>query len=127
MEIISSWSERLVGLVLVTMGFWGLNTAISVKLHIHRHRHNGSEHSHVHAHTAHGLEQHGNPKAHFHLHAALAVGTLHGLAGSSHILGVLPALMLPTFTDAAAYLAAFGAGTIVSMVSFSAVVGFIST
>jgi len=28
--------------------------------------------------------------------AAFGVGTLHGLAGSSHLLGVLPALALPS-------------------------------
>jgi hypothetical protein len=53
----------------------------------------------------------------------LAVGTLHGLAGSSHLLGVLPALALPTRLAAAAYLLAFGLGSIAAMALFSSVIG----
>jgi sulfite exporter TauE/SafE len=44
---------------------------------------------------------------------------LHGLAGSSHFLGVLPALAFPTKLQAAAYLIAFGIGTVAAMAAFS--------
>ena len=51
---------------------------------------------------------HAGPRGHEHQHghgrAAMAVGTLHGLAGSSHLLGILPALALPSDGAAVAYL-----------------------
>ena len=43
-----------------------------------------------------------------HGRAAFAVGTLHGLAGSSHLLGILPALAMPSDLAAGIYLLLFG-------------------
>ena len=54
------------------------------------------------------------------------MGTLHGLAGSSHFLGVLPALAMPTQHEAYAYLCAFGVGTVFAMIAFAAVIGMMS-
>jgi hypothetical protein len=54
------------------------------------------------------------------------MGTLHGLAGSSHLFGVLPALALPTHVAAFAYLAGFGVGAILGMTVFSALVGAVA-
>ena len=60
---------------------------------------------------------------HRHSHAAFAVGTLHGLAGSSHFVGILPALALPSLTLGGLYLAAFCLGTVLAMVVFAALLG----
>lgn len=119
---LSGWSERLVGVVLIGIGLWGLRKTLSQRIHAHVHEHDGHQHVHVHAH---GPAEAHDPVAavpHRHGHAALAVGTLHGLAGGSHLLGVLPALALTT-TDAVLYLGAYGLGTIAAMVSFTAIVG----
>jgi hypothetical protein len=51
------------------------------------------------------------------------VGALHGLAGSSHLLGVLPALALPSNAAAGAYLAGYGIGSIAAMGAFAVAVG----
>jgi hypothetical protein len=51
------------------------------------------------------------------------MGILHGIAGSSHFLGVLPALALPTRGAAVTYIAAFGVGTVIAMTAFAAVIG----
>jgi hypothetical protein len=51
--------------------------------------------------------------------APLALGAVHGLAGSSHLLGVIPGLLFPGPAAVCAYLVAFGAGTIIAMVLFS--------
>jgi hypothetical protein len=51
------------------------------------------------------------------------MGILHGVAGSSHFFGVLPALALPTRTASLVYIAAFGAGSIVAMTAFAATIG----
>jgi hypothetical protein len=55
------------------------------------------------------------------------MGALHGLAGSSHLFGVLPALAFATRMDAAFYLAGFGAGAIAGMAAFSAAMGLLSS
>lgn len=116
-EFLSSWGERLVGVMLLGIGFWALRQAFKSRLHAHEHEHDGE--SHLHFHTHHHGHAPEKTAPHRHAHAAFGIGTLHGLAGSSHLLGVLPALALPTTGQAAAYLAAFGAGTILAMALFS--------
>jgi len=58
-----------------------------------------------------------------HGHAAFAVGVLHGVAGSSHFFGVLPALALPTAAASFSYIAAFGVGTVAAMTLFAGAIG----
>jgi len=60
-----------------------------------------------------------------HAHASFYMGILHGVAGSSHFFGVLPALALPTRSAALLYICAFGVGTVVAMTAFAAFVGAI--
>lgn len=137
----SAWSERAVGVVLIGIGVWGLRAALRHRLHVHTHDHEeeprarphgeraraqphaDAPHAHVHFHAP-GVA-HADTRAHRHGHAALAVGTLHGLAGSSHLLGVLPAMALPTRAAAGFYLLAFGIGTIAAMAAFSQLVGIV--
>ena len=57
---------------------------------------------------------------------AAAVGVLHGVAGSSHFLGVLPALALPSAAASLGYLAGFALGTVVAMSGFAHGLGFIA-
>lgn len=118
LEGLSAWSERLVGAVLIGIGLWALRRAIQLRIHAHEHSHDGGPHVHVHVHDAAGSD-------HDHRHAALAVGALHGMAGSGHLLGVLPALALPP-TEAGVYLGAFGAGTLVAMAAFSGLMGWLA-
>lgn len=123
---LSDWSERLVGAVLIGIGLWGLRRAASKRLHSHVHEHDGHRHIHVHVHRAPEAHDPSAGSAHRHGHAALAVGTLHGLAGGTHLFGVLPALALST-SNAILYLAAYGLGTISAMVAFTAFVGTLSS
>ena len=97
MQALSAWSERLVGVALVAVGLWGLWRARA---------------PHVHQHV---------PSA-----PSFAKGTLHGLAGSSHLYGVLPSLMFSSRVDALLYLAGFGAGAIAAMTAFSAMLGAVA-
>ena len=123
-NLLSAWGERLVGLMLIGIGAWAMRKAFRV--HAHEHEHDGDRHLHMHAH-ARGVA-HEEKKAHNqHTHAAFGIGILHGLAGSSHFLGVLPILALPNNRQAAAYLGAFAAGTIASMAAFSWVMGRVAT
>src|ERR1041385_6406125 len=91
---LSSWGERLVGVMLVGIGLWGLRKAFRNRVHTHEHEHDGDRHMHVHVHAHKAAHEHSG--AHQHTHAAFGIGILHGLAGSSHFLGVLPMLALAT-------------------------------
>ena len=125
-NLLSSWAERLVGVVLIGIGLWSFRRALRQRVHVHAHEHDGHRHWHIHAHDsqhAHALEE---QKPHSHGHAALAVGTLHGLAGGSHFLGVVPALAMSSQMAAVDYLVAFGAGTIVAMIGFSHAIGWVA-
>ncbi len=121
-EFISSYSERLVGIVLIGIGLWGLKKAFAKKIHMHEHEHDGIKHIHFHTHKS--MAGHDHLHGHNHSHAAFGVGIVHGLAGSSHVLGILPALALPTVLEAATYLGGFGTGTIIAMIIFSSSIGF---
>ncbi len=134
------WGEKPVGIALVLLGLWGLRRARSRWLHEHEHEPGGPVHVHVHAHEGgverahaapghageHAAAEHAGARsasAHHHGHAAFWIGTLHGFAGSAHLLGVLPAIALPSRADALLYLAGFGAGTVAAMAAFAQGVG----
>ena len=124
-NLLSTWGERFVGMVLIGIGLWAFRRALKHNLHTHEHEHDGERHVHIHVHRAH--ENHGNHGAHLHAHAAFGIGTLHGLAGSSHFLGVLPALAFQTRAEAVAYLISFGLGTVAAMASFSWSLGWMAS
>lgn len=121
---LSTWGERLVGVLLIGIGIWAFRLALQHNLHAHEHEHDGERHLHLHTHSHGHALQHEAP--HQHRHAAFGIGTLHGLAGSSHFLGVLPALAFPTKLLAAVYLVAFGIGTIAAMALFSWGMGWLT-
>jgi hypothetical protein len=113
---LSAWGERLVGGALIALGLWSLSRAA----HLRRapHTHGATRHEHA-------LVQRGPRwmRRLGHGHAAFAVGVLHGVAGSSHFFGVLPALALPTPAASFSYIAAFGLGTVAAMTLFAGVIG----
>eukprot|EP00324_Dicrateria_rotunda_P007963 CAMPEP_0206173078 /NCGR_PEP_ID=MMETSP1474-20131121/47701_1 /ASSEMBLY_ACC=CAM_ASM_001110 /TAXON_ID=97495 /ORGANISM="Imantonia sp., Strain RCC918" /LENGTH=262 /DNA_ID=CAMNT_0053581651 /DNA_START=223 /DNA_END=1011 /DNA_ORIENTATION=+ len=55
--------------------------------------------------------------------STLLTGILHGCSGSGHLLGVLPALAMPSWSCASTYLVSFGLGTMLAMSLFTALVG----
>ena len=125
-ERFSSVAEALVGVSLLGIGGWSLRRALSTRLHAHVHAHGSEQHVHLHLHGAITSHPPHQIASHRHGHAAIAVGTLHGLAGSSHLFGVLPALALPGFVESLVYLFAFGAGTVAAMILFAQGIGWIS-
>ena len=128
-DAISSWSERLVGCALIGVGLWGTRRALATRVHTHVHTHGGSTHAHVHFHAS-GAVGHlavERPVAHEHTHASFAFGVLHGLAGSSHVLGILPALALPSQGASLAYLVSYGIGNVTAMTLFSSAVGLLAS
>ncbi len=108
-ETISGYSEQIVGIILIIIGFWALRKV--------------------------WLENKTTPPTHQHqveistrqnAIAALSVGLIHGLAGVSHLIGILPTLALPTRFDAALYLSGFAIGTIAAMIVYAFLLGFFS-
>jgi hypothetical protein len=113
---ISAWGERLVGGALIALGFWSLSHA--ARLRHAPHMHGATRHGHVHVQRGpRWMRRLG------HGHASFAVGVLHGVAGSSHFFGVLPALALPTAAASFSYIAAFGLGTVAAMTTFAGAIG----
>lgn len=101
---LSSWSERMVGAVLIGVGLWGLRRAFAAHL------------PHVHA-----DDRRTRPGR-----AAVWIGSLHGLAGSSHIIGLLPALALPSRGASLGYVVGFGLGAVAAMTAFSSAFGLVA-
>jgi hypothetical protein len=109
----SQWAELVVGFLLLGVGAWAVWKASRVEIHVHEHDHDAEVHEHVHAHD------HGG---HGHHHAAMGIGLLHGMAGSGHLFGVLPALALGT-GQAVVYLAAYLVAAVLAMGGFAYVLG----
>ena len=89
---------------------------------MHEHDHDGETHFHVHAHGRSESRVHSKKSGHVHTHAAFGIGTLHGLAGSSHFLAIIPSLAMPSTTLAVAYLALYGVGTVLAMMLFASTI-----
>ncbi len=132
-NLISNWSDRLVGVLLIGIGLWTLRTALRVHAHEHQHTHGPGDashaetHVHIHMHPKGDTQTHTKPESHLHTHAAFGIGTLHGLAGSSHFLGIIPTLAMPSTALAVTYLASFGIGTVVAMIFFSSAISLFTT
>lgn len=120
---VEAWGERLVGVMLIALGVLGIRSAFRLEVHVHSHVHDDRAHSHLHVHAADAHRAEGGTPFHRHSHAAFLAGTLHGVAGTAHLLGVLPALGLPDARAGALYLIAFAAGTVGAMGTFAMAIG----
>ena len=120
-EAMSSWAEFLVGVALLVVGALAVRTAFGLELHSHEHRHGEVSGTHQHLH----LHVRGQSSHRRHIHAASGLGLLHGLAGASHLLAVIPALALPPHA-AIGYLIAYLCGSIGAMVAGVGGVSFLT-
>jgi hypothetical protein len=99
LDLVGAWSERLVGLAIIAVGVWGLARARGQLERV--------------------------PSVHVHdTGSALGIGLIHGVAGSSHLYGVLPALALGA-GERVTYLMGFGVGSIVAMAVFAGVLAML--
>src|SRR5262245_13460567 len=119
-DVISTWGERLVGGALIAIGLWALRRSVRIRPASHTHGRLSHQHLHLLAGPAWARRL-------GHAHTSFCLGVLHGVAGSSHFFGVLPALALPTRGAALLYIVAFGVGTVIAMTVFAAVMGSAST
>jgi ABC-type nickel/cobalt efflux system permease component RcnA len=133
-EAISEYGEAVVGAVLIAIGawaFWKIFRKPSHHSHAHPHTHHDEHGTYTHVH------EHGHPQTNVHRHmhpkavrqsffTAIFIGVIHGLAGVSHLVGMLPTLAFPTVFDSGMYLTGYGLGTITAMVVFSFALGFVA-
>ena len=119
-EVISAWSERLVGGALMAVGLWALGRSLRVAPAAHHHGALAHDHLHVQA-GPRWIRRLG------HAHASFCLGVLHGVAGSSHFFGVIPALALPSLAASLTYIAAFGVGSVAAMTAFAAAAGWVGS
>jgi sulfite exporter TauE/SafE len=100
------WSEPFVGVVLVGLGLFGLARAWRKRTELKQ--------------SAFHARSDAPPVTSF------LTGLVHGIAGGTHFLGVLPALALPSRLAAFDYVFAFSLGTVAAMIGFAAAMGLIS-
>ena len=114
----SNIAELLVGISLLFVGLFAIKNSFKLSIHSHSHKHeNGFYHRHYHFH----FNEHKNTNKHS--HALTGLGLLHGIAGGSHFLAILPALAL-SLTNACAYLVSYLIGSLISMNLFTCLISF---
>lgn len=120
-----AWGEAVVGVMLVAVGLWAIRTAR--RLHAHPPAEHGN-HGHLHAHAPGDAphdhpHQHGAPATgrHSHRRGITVVGLVHGLAGTSAVVALVPVTMVDRTAIGIGYLLTFGAGTILAMALFAMV------
>ena len=130
---IAQHSDLIVGFLLVGIGSWAIVRTYLRHRHVHRphaHFHTTPHlyaHIHSHSHSEHDGHEHAHEKAsNQNALTALLIGILHGFSGFSHLIALLPSLALPTFTASLIYIIAFATGTILVMVLFAFVLGFVA-
>lgn len=126
--------EALVGVLLVVVGVWAMRRAR--KLHLHAPAEHG-DHAHLHVHAesgpehAHAHDTHPHPhppSGHHHHHeehraghGMTLVGMMHGLAGTSAVVALVPVTLMDQRLVGLGYLLAFGVGTILAMTAYAMV------
>lgn len=125
------WSDRydrigegLVGLMLVGIGLWALRS--TRKLHVHPPAEHG-DHAHLHIHGdggpghahPHPPDPRSTPPDRPHRHGITLVGLMHGLAGTSAVVALVPVTLVDRTLVGAGYLVAFGLGVTMAMTLFA--------
>jgi len=125
-ERLASGLEFAVGVMLVVRGARLLYVLAKARIHFHAHRH-GTGEMHFHAHSHAGDVADHRASAHAHMHPqgswgrSLAVGMIHGLAGSAALVA-LAAASAPSVPLGLAFMVLFGVGSVAGMALFSAVI-----
>lgn len=120
---LSHYAETFVGLMLIIIGGIVLGNLSRKNTHVHFHAHDGlPAHAHWHMHSKHELSRH-KTAGHLHEHGPVLVGMLHGLAGSSPLLAIIPLSMLDSQLTGLLYLLLFSLGVLLAMLLFGGVLG----
>jgi len=125
-EKLASGLEFAVGVMLVLLGARLIYVMAKARIHFHVHRHGpGDVHFHAHSHAGDVVDHAASAHAHVHPQGhwgrSVAVGMIHGLAGSAALVA-LAAASAPSVPLGIAFMVLFGAGSIAGMALFSAVI-----
>ncbi len=126
-ERLAGTLEFLVGLMLVGLGIDVILRIVRERIHVHAHAHL-DQGSHIHFHS-HEDETDHNASAHDHDHRstlpkrALAIGLMHGLAGSAALLLLAVSQQIST-AEALIYVLIFGVGSVAGMAILSAAIAW---
>jgi ABC-type nickel/cobalt efflux system permease component RcnA len=119
---IASGLEFLVGLMLILLGGDVIRRAIRDRIHAHAHRHHGeTTHLHIHSHAAepqHAASEHAHGHRNGLTGRALAIGLMHGLAGSAALL-LLSMGAMENAMIGLGYVMLFGLGSMIGMGALS--------
>ncbi len=115
--------EGAVGVALVGVGLWSLRATRNLHLHppaehgdhAHLHRHREAAPGHRHPHD----EHHPVTRPHRHGRGVTALGLLHGLAGTTAAVALIPVTMAGSVGAGLLYLAAFSVGVTAGMAAFA--------
>ena len=116
--------ELVVGVMIIGLGAQVLWRMHRKRVHFHVHTHGGVQHLHAHSHD--GEADNHARSVHDHTHGrrdktrALAIGLVHGAAGSAGLM-VLIAASTQSLWQSLFYVAVFGIGSILGMAALSAV------
>lgn len=115
--------EAVVGVMLIGLGLWTLTSVR--KLHLHTPEEHGG-HGHLHLHGGHADHRHHHdhhhPADHTHDHGGITlVGLLHGLAGTTGVVALVPVTLMPRVDLGLGYLLLFGVGVTSAMTIFAVV------
>jgi ABC-type nickel/cobalt efflux system permease component RcnA len=122
--------EAIVGTMLVGLGLWAIRS--SRKLHFHPAPAHG-DHAHLHVHAdgprshdhPHEGSQHAGERTHRHhsheSHGITLVGLMHGLAGTSAVVALVPVTLIQRLDVGFGYLVIFGVGVTAGMTVYSMV------
>ena len=126
-ERVEATLEICVGVMIVVLGGHVLLTLFRRRIHFHVHEHGGKRHVHVHTHGGESIDHDASDHAHAHPRGgfvkALAVGLLHGAAGSGGLLVLIVAATQST-AWALSYVISFGLGSIIGMAALSFVASY---
>lgn len=126
-EYMAQGLELAVGLMLIALGADVLRRLIQRRIHFHVHSHESSIkhlHAHSHAHNNDVGEGAHRYSLHHHIHSkklplrALAVGMMHGMAGSAALI-LLSLGAVQSFSMGLLYIVLFGVGSIAGMALLS--------
>lgn len=116
--------EAAVGVMLVGLGAHVLWRLWRDRVHFHQHRHReGTTHIHAHSHAGEGTPHEQADHAHQHgfRWRSLAVGLMHGMAGSAALL-VLTVSQAPDPLQGLLYVVVFGIGSMLGMGALSSII-----
>lgn len=125
-ERLADGLEFAVGVMLVLLGGRLIYALVKARIHYHVHRHSAGEvHFHAHSHAGdvsdHALSNHAHAHPAAGWRRSLAVGMVHGLAGSAALVA-LAASSAPSVPLGLAFMVLFGLGSVAGMAMFSAVI-----